>query len=75
MEVCRLRMRYDLRNQDRIWNLHTSRENASKYPLDVLAYAYRHSYLDICDQVAPLTIGLPLADVRKKMLGGASAWV
>jgi hypothetical protein len=55
-----------------------SRQAIPEHPLDVLAYASKHGYIQICDKVAPKTLGLPLDDVRKKFGGqpyGFIAWV
>ncbi|KAL1706450.1 hypothetical protein EV121DRAFT_201135, partial [Schizophyllum commune] len=53
MGICRIRMR----------------ETLPDHPVEIMNYAARHSYFEILDAAAPLTISLPVSEVLKSLSG------
>ncbi|TRM62289.1 hypothetical protein BD626DRAFT_404272 [Schizophyllum amplum] len=53
MNICRVRMK----------------DTLPEHPVQVMNYAARHSYFEILDAAAPLTISLPAADVLRSLSG------
>ncbi|KAL1741061.1 hypothetical protein HDZ31DRAFT_67299 [Schizophyllum fasciatum] len=53
MNICRIRMK----------------ETLPEHPVEIMNYAARHSYFEILDAAAPLTISLPVSDVLQTLSG------
>ena len=45
------------------------RETLPDHPVEIMNYAARHSYFEILDAAAPLTISLPVSEVLKSLSG------
>ena len=45
------------------------RETLPDHPVEIMNYAARHSYFEILDAAAPLTISLPVSEVLKSPSG------
>ena len=45
------------------------RETLPEHPVEIMNYAARHSYFEILDAAAPLTISLPVSEVLKSLSG------
>ena len=45
------------------------RETLPDHPVEIMNYAARHSYFEILDAAAPLTISLPVSEVLRSLSG------